>query len=324
MNNTLAFFLGMTAASRFLLTSLSPLTSRRLALSLRSPASPLLLAAVLSLSSPLMASAAVSHSRVITVNGAALYTETLGHGSPIVFLHGGLLFFDNNYRLQRDYFAADHTVIGIDQRGHGHSADTPGPLSYRQMSEDTAAVIEQLKLGPVDVVGHSDGGDIALLLARDHPELVRRVVISGANLRGSLPPEELERRRQWSPEQWALKVQATADSLPPFFRADYAKVSPDGADHWMTLVAKAYQMWIQPVVMEPADLKKITAPVLVMAGDHDFTSIEDTVEIYRGLARGQLFILPKTGHGTFLMRPELSNLAIREFLKQPLDEPAAH
>jgi pimeloyl-ACP methyl ester carboxylesterase len=255
-----------------------------------------------------------AQARMIAVNGASLYTETIGHGTPILFLHGGLLFFDNNFPSQREYFAANHMVIGIDQRGHGHSPDTPGPLSYQQMSDDTAAVLAQLKVGPVDVVGHSDGADIALLLARDHPELVRRVVISGANLRGGLSPAELEKRKQWSPGQWEEKIRATADSLPAFFRSDYAKVSPDGPDHWMKLVTKAYQMWIQPVVIEPADLKRITAPVLVMAGDHDFTSLEETVEIYRGLPHGQLFILPQTGHGTFEQRPELSNLAIREFL----------
>ena len=82
----------------------------------------------------------------------------------------------------------------------------------------------------------------------------------------------------------------------------------------MTLLAKCYQMWIQPVVIEPADLKKISAPVLVMAGDTDFTSLEETAEIYRALPKAQLIIVPGTGHGTFLMSPTLVNLAIREFL----------
>src|SRR2546429_1380935 len=59
-----------------------------------------------------------------------------------------------------------------------HSPDGPWTLSYKVMADDAAAVVEQLGLGPVDVVGHSDGGNVALLLARDHPQLVRRVVIS--------------------------------------------------------------------------------------------------------------------------------------------------
>jgi pimeloyl-ACP methyl ester carboxylesterase len=70
-------------------------------------------------------------------------------------------------------------------------------------------------------------------------------------------------------------------------------------------------------VIEPADLKKISIPVLVMAGDHDFTSIEGNAEIFRGLPQGQLIIVPASGHGTFSGRPDLVNLAIREFFDQP-------
>jgi pimeloyl-ACP methyl ester carboxylesterase len=262
--------------------------------------------------------------RFYEVRGAKLYVETFGHGPPTLFLHGGMASFDNNFAKQRDYFAAYRTVIGIDQRGHGHSPDGPWSLSYQVMADDTAAVIEQLGLGRVDVVGHSDGGNVGLLLARDHPELVDRLVITGANLRSGLSAEEVQRRSQWSPEKSAEKLRTLADSLPPWFRADYAKTSPDGPDHWMKMLAKCYQMWIQPVVIEPADLKKISAPVLVMAGDHDFTSLEETIEIYRGLPNGQLIILPGTGHGTVQQRPELVNLAIREFLDQPVSGTPTH
>jgi pimeloyl-ACP methyl ester carboxylesterase len=250
------------------------------------------------------------------VDGTKLYTETLGRGTPVLFLHGGLLFFDNNFIKQRDYFAAHHTVIGIDQRGHGHSPDGPWQLSYQLMADDTAAIIRKLKLAPVDVVGHSDGADIALLLARDHPELVRRVVISGANLRG-LPPAELEARKHWSADQQAKKLQEVAAFLPPYFATDYAAVSPDGADHWMAMVAKCSALWNQSIVIEPAELARIAAPVLVMAGDHDFTSLEETAEIFKGLPHGQLIVVPGTGHGTFEMRPQLVNLAIAEFLEGP-------
>jgi pimeloyl-ACP methyl ester carboxylesterase len=255
--------------------------------------------------------------RFIEVRGTKLYTQTYGHGAPIVFLHGGMVFFDNSFAKQRDYFATYRTVIGIDQRGHGHSPDGPWSLSYQMMADDTAAIIEQLGLGPVDIVGHSDGANLALILARDHPQLVRRLVISGANLRSGLSVEEVQRRSQWTSEQLAEKLRTIADSLPPWFRTDYGKVSPDGPDHWMKLMAKCYQMWIQPIVIEPADLKKISIPVLVMAGDHDFTSIEENAEIFRGLPQGQLILVPASGHGTFSERPDLVNLAIREFFDQP-------
>ena len=257
------------------------------------------------------------------VNGAKLYTESLGHGTPVLFLHGGLMFFDNAYAKQRDSFAAHHLVIGIDQRGHGHSPDGPWQISYQLMADDTAAVIQKLKVGPVDVVGHSDGANIALLLARDHPELVRRVVISGANLRG-WSPEVLEARKRLPPAQVEEKVQSLAASLPPFFHIDYGAVSPDGPDHWMAMVTKCYWLWGQSIVIDPGDLKEIHSPVLVVAGDHDFTSIEETTEIFRGLPHGQLFVVPGTGHGTFQTRPELVNLAISEFLDQPDNKDLVH
>jgi pimeloyl-ACP methyl ester carboxylesterase len=262
--------------------------------------------------------------RFVEVRGAKLYTETLGRGQPVLFLHGGMAFFDSAFVKQRDYFAAHRTVIGIDQRGHGHSPDGSWTLSYQLMADDTAAVIQQLGVGPVDVVGQSDGGDIALLLARDHPELVRRVVISGANLRSGLTADEVQQRHGWSTEQLSAKLQKISDSLPPSFRSDYGRVSPDGPDHWMTLLGKCYYMWIEPVVIEPAELKKIAVPVLVMAGDREQTSLEETLETYRGLPHGQLFIVPGTGHGTLQTRAELVNPVILEFLDHADGAAAAH
>ena len=253
------------------------------------------------------------------VNGAKLSIESIGKGPPLLFLHGGLMFFDNAYAKQRDYFAAHHRVIGIDQRGHGHSPDGPWQLSYQLMADDTAAVIQKLKVGPVDVVGHSDGANIAMLLARDHPQLVRRVVISGANLRG-WSAEVWETRRRLPPAQVEEKINKLTSSLPAYLRSDYAAISPDGADHWVALVTKCFWLWGRPIVIDPSDLKRIQAPVLVMAGDHDFTSIEETSEIFRGVMRGQLFIVPDTGHGTFQSRPELVNLVVGHFLDAPDSE----
>jgi pimeloyl-ACP methyl ester carboxylesterase len=240
-----------------------------------------------------------------------------------LFLHGGLMFFDNAYAKQIHFFAATHQVIGMDQRGHGHSPDGPWQLSYQMMADDTAAVLQQLKVGRVDVVGHSDGANIALLLARDHPELVRRMVVSGANLRG-WPPELMEANQKLPTVQIEEKVKRRAASLPAFFVEDYSAVSPDGRDHWMTLVTKCYWLWGQPIVIDPVELKRIQAPVMVVAGDHDFTSIEETTEIFRGLPHAELFLVPGTGHGTFQNRPDLVNLAVNEFLDRPNDTGGVH
>lgn len=247
------------------------------------------------------------------VRGAKLYVGISGTGAPIVFLHGGLHFFDNNFAPQLAYFSRFRLVVGIDQRGHGHSPDTAASYSYRDMAEDTAAIIEQLGVGRVDVVGHSDGANVGLLLARYHPALVRRLVLSGANLGNSASPEKLAQLAQASSADITSR-------LPPMlqdWREDYGRVSPDGAGHWDTLLHKDWQLWLTPVILDPAELKQIKLPVLVMAGDHDLDSIEHTLAIFRGLPHGQLAILPATGHGTFLQRPGLVNELIHTFLTEP-------
>src|SRR5450755_1075330 len=109
-------------------------------------------------------------SSYLDVRGSRIYVETFGSGAPLVFLHGGLLFFDNSFAKQRDYFSSTRKVIGIDRPGHGHSPDNGRPFSYQEMADDMAAVIEKMAVGPVDIIGHSDGGNVGLLLAHDHPQ----------------------------------------------------------------------------------------------------------------------------------------------------------
>lgn len=252
--------------------------------------------------------------RLYEVNGVKLFVEISGSGPPILFLHGGLNFFDNAFARQKSYFSAFRTVIGVDQRGHGHSPDNDQPFSYRGMAEDSAALLKKLALGPVDVVGHSDGGNVALLLARYHPELVRRLVISGANIRGDYDGVLAYLRfRLMSDDTFAA-------SLPSNLRERYAQVSPDGVLHWHTVIAKTKILWSTRIVLEPAELNVIQNPVLVMAGDHDVISLEETIEIYRELPHGQLCIFPGTGHSTMEERPDDFNRLTRAFL----EEAAAH
>ena len=240
----------------------------------------------------------VETARLYEIGDVKLYTVMRGHGPPILFLHGGLRYFDNSFSQQAAYFAAFRTVVGVDQRGHGHSPDNARPFSYRDMADNTAALIRKLDVGPVDIVGWSDGGNVGLLIARFHPELVRRLVVSGANIRGDYDgAEAYEEFRRTS-------VEAFAANLPPSLREDYSRVSPDGENHWFVFVGKTKELWMTRVVLEPADLAAIQVPVLVMAGDHDAISLEQTLAIFRGLPKGQLCIFPATGHATMSERPE--------------------
>ncbi len=84
---------------------------------------------------------------------------------------------------QRPDLAAAYRVLLPERRAHGHTPDVPGPLTYRDMAEDTVAFVETVVGGPAHLVGWSDGGVVALLVAVARPDLVRRAVVIGANFR---------------------------------------------------------------------------------------------------------------------------------------------
>jgi pimeloyl-ACP methyl ester carboxylesterase len=160
------------------------------------------------------------------------------------------------------------------------------------MADDTAALLQQLNVRNADVVGWSDGGNIALILAVRHPELVRRIVVSGANFApAGVPVNDLAGMR------------ANLDQL--------RKSKP--------FEAKLNEMWLTgPTTKElsPELLAGIQKPVIVMAGDHDLILLEHTLALFHALPQGRLCILPATSHGTFTQRPEWVNSIVLSFFSE--------
>jgi pimeloyl-ACP methyl ester carboxylesterase len=227
----------------------------------------------------------------IQINGHRMYYAVRGSGPTLVLLHGGGDSGEHSFERQIGVFAVAHRIIAPDQVGHGHTPDLPGPLSYTSMMQDTATLLQQLHLHAVDVMGFSDGGILALMLAARHPTLVRRLVISGVNI----APEGL-----------------TADE-----RSGLRAVQQTGP---VTLDQKLARLWLTsptPVELNLPLLATIDKPVLVISGDRDAITLEHTLQIYRALPRAELCILPGTDHATFSGRPEWLNPIIAAFLDRP-------
>jgi pimeloyl-ACP methyl ester carboxylesterase len=237
------------------------------------------------------------------VNGLRMYYEVHGQGRPLVLLHGGMSTIATSFSKQTPVLARNHRVIAIEQMAHGHTPDVPGrELSYERMCEDTASLLQVLGIRNADLVGWSDGGQIALRLAFTHPELVRRVVVSGVGLGPHAP---LVKR---------LAEPGVADLFPEG-RADYARVSPDGPEHWSVYIEKVRVMWAKPSWgFSERDLTAIKAPVLVVVGDHEGVPIEETTRIFHAIPKAELCILPGTGHATFQSRPDWLNPILLDFL----------
>jgi pimeloyl-ACP methyl ester carboxylesterase len=241
--------------------------------------------------------------RYATVNGISMYYEIHGRGEPLLLLHGGTAFIESFFR-QIPALAEKFMVIAPDSRGHGRTADSEKPLSYALMASDAAELLEKLEIKNAFVVGWSDGGIIGLHLAMHRPELVRKLVVIGANYHyNGLTPEFHDMAVKMSPESPEMKE--TGDF--------YRMFAPD-PKHWPVIVKKIRAMWLSEPDYSAAALGRITCPVLVIAGEHDAIRTEHTREMARLIPRARLEIVPGASHKVPMEKPGAVNAAIVSFL----------
>lgn len=217
-----------------------------------------------------------------------MYYEVHGQGAPLLILHGGGSTIQTTYGAILPELVKSRMVIAPEQQGHGHTADVDRPLSYRQMADDTAVLLKQLGVGPVDVLGFSNGGSVAMHLAIRHPELVRRLVV--ASVYG--------KRDDIRPELLASFRSANAGSMPEIYRRAYLEVAPNPGD-LADLTPKLMNAILSFDGFSDAELASIKAPTLILQADNDVAPLEAIAALERKIAGSQLVALPG-GHGGYL------------------------
>ena len=233
-----------------------------------------------------------------------IWYEVTGSGDPVVLLHGGLSD-GTAWGLQTSPLAERYRVFVPDRRGHGRSRDTDAPFDYDDMARETIAFLEQVVGGAADLVGWSDGGIVALLVARDRPDLVRRQVLIGANfhhdglLAGFETPDDPE-----------------SDEVGPL-RGIYQAVAVDPS-HWPEFYAKGTRLFAEQPTLSVDDLRPITAPTLVLVGDDDCIDHGHTVALFEALPNAQLAVVPGTSHMVQLEKPDLVNRLVLDFLAETM------
>jgi pimeloyl-ACP methyl ester carboxylesterase len=111
--------------------------------------------------------------------GEFFIRDSGGDGPPLLLLHGWMFQSDLNwFRIYGPLADAGYRVLAIDHRGHGRGLRTPAHFRLVDCATDAAAVVRQLGLAPLTVVGYSMGGAIAQLMTRDHPDTVAALVLS--------------------------------------------------------------------------------------------------------------------------------------------------
>jgi pimeloyl-ACP methyl ester carboxylesterase len=220
----------------------------------------------------------------------------------VLLLHGGVVASDSLLNSIGPALGESYCVAAFDRRGHGRTADTAQPFHYDTMADETIGVLEHLGR-PAHLVGHSDGGDVGLLVALRRPDLVQRLVMMGSNYHheGLIPG-----------------IEFTPDNPPgvyDLFAGMYGELSPDGPEHFDEFLAKTYAMWACEPTLTPADLATVTVPVLVLAADDEPIELSHTCSLYESIPGAQLAIVPGASHTLPLEQPEETVRIIRKFLE---------
>jgi pimeloyl-ACP methyl ester carboxylesterase len=235
------------------------------------------------------------------VNGVKIYYAISGHGSPVLFLHGGLSNSDY-WGNQVKALAAKHTVITLDSRGHGRSSRNAQPFGYDLMADDVVGVLDTLKIPRVAVVGWSDGAIIGLDLAMRYPQRTGKVFAFAPNTLTSGVKDHVEQ----NPTFAAFIARAGNE---------YTHLSPTPKDY-ESFVEQISHMWASQPNWSDEDLKRITSSVLIVDGDHDEAIKRDHLEyIAATIPKAGLLILPNASHFAFLQAPAYFSAAVLHFLE---------
>lgn len=232
----------------------------------------------------------------LSTRGFKLYYETYGEGEPLLLLHGNGGSIENMAN-QIPFFSKHYKVIAIDTRAHGKSTDPSDSLSFEQIVDDFNALLDTLHLDSCYVIGWSDGGIDALLLAIRHPDKVKKMAFTGANL----TPDTL--------------------GLTPFVFGLIAAEHAQLLKQPHTAAIKNQQKIVDLDLYQPHitldQLHQISCPTLVIGGDHDAIPVLHTVLIAQNIPRSYLWIVPNSGHSVPIFKKDQFNPLIYDFFTHP-------
>ena len=251
----------------------------------------------------------------VDVNGVHMYYEVHGTGgTPLVLLHGAFSATGTSFAGMLPELSRNRTVVSFELQGHGHTADIDRPLSVPALADDVVKALGQLGIAQVDLFGYSLGAGVALRVAIDHPELVRRLVMASVGYnRAGFQPGFFDAMASLKPEMMAgspWEQEYLASNPKPDFAGLFAKVSSFNASI--------------PDVPE-AEIKSIKVPSLLIAGDADIVTNAHAAAFHAllggnipvepmGTARAWLLTVAGTSHAFIPGRADVIAPTVTRFL----------
>lgn len=219
-----------------------------------------------------------------------------GQGDPLILLHGN----GENcgyFQGQVDEFSKLYHVYAIDTRGHGRTPRGNAPFTIRQFAEDLLCFMDEHQIEKTHLLGFSDGGNIAMVFAIQHPERVNRLILNGANLNAA----GVKRTTQ-IPIEIGYRIAGRFAG-----KSDSAR-----------LHAEMLGLMVNDPNVEPGELSRIQAKTLVIAGTNDMIRKEHTKLIEDRIPVSELVFI-KGDHFIAAKHPDEFNQVVLQFLQDRKD-----
>lgn len=251
-----------------------------------------------------------------TVNGIKVYYEVYGQGRPIVLLHGAFMTIDLNWGQLIPELSKTRKVIAIELQGHGRTQFSDRKLSHATLASDVEGVMDHLKIDSADVAGYSFGGAVAYQFAIQSPKRLRNLVIISATYKSNgWLPEINNAFKSMKPELFANSPMKVA----------YDEVAPDKTK-WTKFLEQMIALAGQPFDLGDSNISKISAPVLIIAGDNDGLDKIELIKTYQllggavcadfgAMPKSQLAIVPSQGHVSLMSQTSTILAYLNSFLK---------
>ncbi len=259
-----------------------------------------------------------------TIDGIQIYYELQGaEGKPVILFLHGLGSSIRDWEFQLPHFSKNYRVLLIDMRGHGRSDKPKGPYTMPLFVRDVIALLDQLNLSQVHVVGLSMGGMIAFQMAVDFPQRLCTMTIVNSG------PAVVPRTIQDKIGVWmrfvivrVMGMRKMGETLAPrlFVDPDQENLRQTFITRWAENDPRAYLDSLRAIAgwTVEAKISGITIPTLVIASDQDYTPVSAKEAYLAKMPNARLEILPNAHHAVPVERPEPFNAAVDRFIQSEL------